>query len=128
MPARADIDRATGADGIDKMMAEHNVVALVAPSGPLAPRIDPVNGDVWPAWSGAGYLAAVAGYPHLTVPMGTVHGVPIGLSIMAGKNDDATVLSLGYAYEQRTKLRSEPQFLPTAEARPEIAAAMTREQ
>jgi len=73
----------------------------------------------------AGYLAAIAGYPHITVPMGDVHGVPIGFSIMGAKDADAAILSWGYAYEQASQLRVEPQYLATAEDRPEIAAAMT---
>ncbi|MEO0452360.1 MAG: amidase, partial [Pseudomonadota bacterium] len=72
----------------------------------------------------AGYLAAIAGYPHITVPMGEVHGVPIGFSIMSAKDTDADVLSWGYAFEQASNLRVEPQYLPSAESRPEIAAAM----
>ena len=97
-----------------------------SPSGPLPGRMDPVNGDVWPAWAGAGYLAAIAGYPHLSVPMGTVRGAPVGISFIGAKDDDARVLALGYAYEQRTKHRVEPAYLPGAEALPEIAEAMKR--
>ena len=99
---------------------------LVSPSGPLSPRVDPVNGDTWPSWAGAGYLAAIAGYPHITVPMGEVHGVPIGFSIMGAKDADADILSWGYAFEQASHMRVEPQYLRNAEARPEIAAAMKR--
>ncbi len=124
--AIAVVQSATRENGIDRLLAEHDVVALVAPSGPLAPRVDPVNGDVWPDWAGAGYLAAIAGYPHLTVPMGTVRGIPIGLSFMGGKDQDARILSLGYAYEQRTQARAEPQYVQTAEDLPEIAEAMRR--
>lgn len=122
--ARDTVLAASGLNGIDKLLADYDVRMLVAPSGPLSPRVDPVNGDNWPAWAGAGYLAAIAGYPHITVPMGEVHGVPIGVSIMGAKDADASVLSWGYAYEQASNLRVEPQYLPTAEARPEIAAAM----
>lgn len=122
--ARDTVLAASGLNGIDKLLADYDVKMLVAPSGPLSPRVDPVNGDNWPDWAGAGYLAAIAGYPHITVPMGEVHGVPIGVSIMGAKDADASVLSWGYAYEQASNLRVEPQYLPTAEARPEIAAAM----
>ncbi len=122
--AKVDIQRGTGADGIDKLMADFNVDMLVSPSGPVASRIDPVNGDVWPAWAGAGSYAAVAGYPHITVPMGDVHGVPIGFSIMAAKGQDADVLSYGYAFEQAGGRRVEPKYLRSAEDRPELAAAM----
>jgi len=122
--ARDAIQSATRESGIDALLADHNIDMLVSPSGPLAPRVDPVNGDVWPSWAGAGYLAAIAGYPHITVPMGEVHGVPIGLSIMAAKNTDTQVLSWGYAYEQASQLRADPHYLSDAEARPEIAKAM----
>ncbi|GAB4516520.1 MAG: amidase [Amphiplicatus sp.] len=126
LEARAAIQRATREEGIDRLLAENEVDVIVSPSGPLPGRIDPVNGDVWPAWAGAGYLAAIAGYPHLSVPMGTVRGAPVGISFIGAKDDDARVLALGYAYEQRTKHRAEPAYLPGAEALPEIAAAMRR--
>lgn len=122
--AREAVQSASRANGIDKLLSEHDVQVLVSPSGPLSPIVDPVNGDNWPEWAGAGYLAAIAGYPHITVPMGEVHGVPIGFSIMSGKDADADVLSWGYAYEQASQMRVEPQFLANAEARPEISAAM----
>ncbi|HEX2164861.1 MAG TPA: amidase [Thermoanaerobaculia bacterium] len=122
--ARDKAQKATRADGLDALLAEHEVVALVSPSGPLAPPVDAINGDVWPEWAGAGWMAAIAGYPHLSVPMGTVDGLPIGLSFLGGKDQDARILALGYAYEQRTRHRPEPRYLPTAEARPEIGAAM----
>ncbi len=124
LAARDEVQRATGEKGIDRLMAEHEVDILVSPSGPIAPRIDPVNGDVWPGWAGAGWMAAVAGYPHLTVPMGTVHGLPVGLSFIAGAGQDARVLAMGYAYEQRTGHRVEPGYLPSALGREEIGPAM----
>ncbi|MBY9067924.1 amidase [Hyphomonas sp. WL0036] len=113
-------------NGIDRMLAEFDVDVLVSPSGPVSPRVDPVNGDVWPDWAGAGFLAAVAGYPHLTVPMGEVHGIPIGVSFMGARGADAHILAYGYAYEQATLLRPSPAYLETAEDRPEIAAAMQK--
>jgi len=122
--AIAAVQSATREDGIDKLLADYNVTLLVSPSGPISPRIDPVNGDVWPNWAGAGWMAAIAGYPHLTVPMGDVHGVPIGISFIGAKDADADVLSAGFAYEQVTEKRVEPQYLPTAEVREEIAKAM----
>lgn len=122
--ARDAIQKATRADGLDALLAAHDVVAIVSPSGPLAPPVDPINGDVWPEWAGAGWMAAIAGYPHLSVPMGTVDGLPIGLSFLGARDSDARLLALGHAYEQRTRRRVEPGYLPTAEARPEIGAAM----
>jgi amidase len=122
--ALARIQSVSRENGIDALLAQNQVDILVAPSGPVAPRIDPINGDIWPDWAGAGGLAAIAGYPHLTVPMGTVHGVPVGFSFIGAKDTDAMVLSYGYAYEQKTHHRAEPQYLKDAEARKEIAAAM----
>lgn len=124
--ARALVQSAARENGIDRLLKEYDVDALVSPSGPVSPRVDPVNGDVWPAWAGAGYLAAVAGYPHITVPMGEVHGIPLGVSFMGASGRDAHILAYGYAYEQASLLRPDPKYLETAEDRPEIAAAMQR--
>ncbi len=124
--ARDDIQTSSRRDGIDALLGQYDVDILVSPSGPVAPRVDPINGDVWPSWAGAGYLAAIAGYPHITVPMGTVHGVPIGISFMGAKDQDAAVLSYGFAFEERTFHRADPQYLQSAEARPEISPAMKR--
>ncbi len=124
LAARGTILKAMRSDGIDALLATHDVAVLVAPSGAIASRVDPVNGDVWPEWAGAGSMAAIAGYPHLTVPMGTVHSVPIGLSFIGAKDQDAAVLSYGYAFEQQTRLRAEPRYLSDAEALSDIATAM----
>ncbi len=123
---RDDVQRATRADGIDHLLAENNVDVLIAPSGPVAGRIDPINGDVWPSWAGAGYLAAIAGYPNLTVPMGDIDGMPIGLSFMGAKDKDGQILSYGYAYEKATGHIKAPEFLQSAEDRDDIITAMSR--
>lgn len=124
--ARDAVQKATRADGIDRLLAEFQIDAIVSPSGPLPPPVDPVNGDVWPEWAGAGWLAAAAGYPHLSVPMGAVHAAPVGLSFIGGKGADAAILSYGYAYEQRSGRRVEPRYLKTAAEQPAIDAAMRR--
>lgn len=124
--ARDDVQRGTRELGIDKLMAEYEVDVLVSPSGPVASRIDPLNGDVWPAWAGAGWMAAIAGYPHITVPMGTVDGMPVGVSFMAGAGQDSDVLAYGYAYEQISQKRVEPQYLENAEEGERIGAAVYR--
>lgn len=124
--ARDGARRATGPEGIDALLAQAGADVLIAPSGPLSSRIDPINGDVWPSWSGAGYLAAIAGYPNLTVPMGDAHGVPLGISFIGTAGTDAQILAYGYAYEQATRRRITPAYLPSAEARPELKAAMER--
>lgn len=104
--ARAKSLRASGPDGIDRMMAEHGVVALIAPTTSRAWTNDPEDDDNMQG--SASRLAAVAGYPHLTVPMGFDRGMPVGLSFIGGKWEDARVLSLGHAYERATQARRPP--------------------
>lgn len=97
--ARANSLRLAGAEGIDRLLADNRVAFLIAPTeGPAWP-IDLVLGDHF-VGVGAGSLAAIAGYPHLTVPMGAVEGLPIGLSFIGAKWDDARVLNAGAAYER----------------------------
>ncbi|WP_114953576.1 amidase [Sphingosinicella terrae] len=118
--ARETSLRMAGPEGIDRLLREHDVVALVGPTMPPAWPIDAVNGDQI-SGGGAGSLAAVAGYPHLTVPMGAVRGLPVGLSFIGPKWSDALVLSLGYAYEQASQRRIEPRLQASVEESPEIA-------
>jgi amidase len=118
--ARAASLRLAGAEGIDKMLKDNNVVALVGPTVAAAWLIDAVHGDSYPG-GGAGGFAAVAGYPHLTVPMGAVKGLPVGLSFLGPKWSDAMILSLGYAYEQASMKRVEAQFWPSIEESPAVA-------
>ena len=110
----AKVGRKAGVEGIDKLLRDNDVVALVGPTMPPAWLIDAVNGDQI-AGGGAGGLAAVAGYPHLTVPMGAVKGLPVGLSFIGAKWDDARILSLGYAYEQASRKIVTPRFLASIE-------------
>ena len=119
--ARETSLRLAGPEGIDRLLSEHNVVALVAPTRPAAWPIDAVHGDVSPGGGVAGSLAAVAGYPHLTVPMGQIRGLPVGISFIGPKWSDALILSLGYAYEQASNRRVEPRFLDSIEASEEVA-------
>ena len=88
----------SGKNGIDRLLAAHDLDALIFPTTAPAMLIDHVHGDSWHG-GGAGYLAAWAGYPHLTVPMGLVKGLPVGLSFVGTKWDDAAILALGAAYE-----------------------------
>lgn len=104
--ARARSLQAAGPDGIDRMMAEHRVVALVAPTTSRAWTNDPDDDDRMQG--AASRLPAVAGYPHLTVPMGFDRGMPVGISFIGGRWDDARILSLGYAFEQKTQARRPP--------------------
>jgi amidase len=111
--------RLSGPEGIDKMLKENKLDALVSPTVSAAWLIDSVHGDMYPG-GGAGGYAAIAGYPHLTVPMGAIHGLPVGLSFLGPKWGDAAILSLGYAYEQASNKRVEPRFLPSIEQTPEV--------
>jgi amidase len=107
-------------NAIDGMLKQYRVVALVGPTMPPAWTIDAVNGDQI-SGGGAGSLAAVAGYPHLTVPMGLVKGLPVGLSFLGAKWSEGLLLSLGYAYEQARGPFPTPKFYRSIEESPDVA-------
>jgi amidase len=111
---------AAGPNGIDRLLKQYHLVALVGPTTGPAWHIDAVNDDLFTD-GGAGNLAAVAGYPHLTVPMALVRGLPVGLSFMGPKWSEAELLSLGYAYEQARGPFPAPRFYRSIEESPEIA-------
>ena len=117
--ARSKSLAAAGIHGIDKLLAANKLDALVGPTVGPAWKIDAVNGDQF-SGGGAGSLAAVAGYPHLTVPMGKVRGLPVGLSFMGAKWSDARILSLGFAYEQASQKLVVPRFAPSIESTPPV--------
>ena len=121
--ARSTSFRAAGSNGIDRLLGDYRVIALVGPTMRPAWKIDAVIGDQI-AGGGAGSLAAVAGYPHLTVPMGLVKGLPVGLSFIGPKWSDALLLSLGFAYEQARGPFPSPKFYPSIEASPLIAPSL----
>jgi len=104
--ARATSLRLAGEEGIDRLMRAHSLSALVAPTTSRAWTNDPKDDD--DMQGAASRLAAVAGYPHLTVPMGFDQNMPVGLSFIGGKWDDARILSLGHAFEQATQARRPP--------------------
>lgn len=115
------LHQAVRQDGIDHLLEKYNVDVLVSPSGVFASLIDPVNGDVWPSdWPGYGSAAAIAGYPHITVPMGVFRHLPVGVSFIASANEDAELLGFAYAYEQHSNRRVRPQFLPSVRDDQEI--------
>lgn len=105
--ARDDARRMAGPDGIDALLKTYDVTALVGPTMGPSWLIDPVLKDRY-VGGGAGGAAAVAGYPHLTVPMGQVGGLPVGLSFVGPKWSEARLLAYGYAFEQATKARKPP--------------------
>jgi amidase len=121
LKARADSLRAAGAEGIDRLLAADRLDALIAPTYGPAGRID-VGGDHH--WGGgATTLPAIAGYPHLTVPMGQVRGLPVGLSFIGSAWSDAAMLALGHAFEQAAGARRAPTYLATLEDGADLVAA-----
>jgi amidase len=100
--------------GIDAVMTKYKLDALVAPTGGPAWLIDLVNGDGGTASApGPSTVAAVAGYPHITVPMGFADELPVGISFFGRAWSEPTLIRLAYAYEQATKRRHPPGFVPT---------------
>ncbi len=106
--------RLAGAEGIDRLMRDNKVDLLVQVNNGPSWVADLANGDHFTGPS-ASQLPAIAGYPHLTVPMGAVQGLPIGISFIGGKWQDARVLGAGYGYEQLTKALIKPRYLPSLE-------------
>jgi len=108
--ALAQCRKLSRAEGIDALFAEHKLDAVVGPTGNVAWCIDHLLGDHF-SGGGFGSMFAIAGYPHLTVPMGQVGGLPVGISFAGAAWQDARVLALGYAYEQASKHLQWPAFL-----------------
>jgi len=94
--------------GMDAMLTEHRLDAIVALTNNPATKIDLLNGD--PATSGSSGIAAMAGYPLVTLPTAFVGGMPVGVTFMGGAYSEDTLIRLAYAYEQRTQVRRSPQF------------------
>ncbi len=110
LQALATSKRLAGPEGIDRLLAEYHVEALVAPTAGPAAVVDTVNGDH--VLGNTTQLPAVAGLSALSLPMGSVFGLPVGLSIIAGKWGDAKVLAFGFAFEQKLGLSLSPSFPP----------------
>jgi amidase len=109
LAAREKAARLAGPEGIDRLLKTHDVDLLVGVTNGPAWVSDLVKGDSYRS-PGTSQLPAVAGYPHLTVPMGAVEGLPIGLSFIGAKWSDADVLAAGYAYEQASRKRVAPTY------------------
>jgi amidase len=98
-------------EGIDATMDKYKLDALVAPTGGPAWTTDLINGD---HFSGASSTpAAVAGYPNINVPAGFTHNLPVGISFFGRAYSEPTLLRIAYAYEQATKHRRPPRFIPS---------------
>lgn len=101
----------TQEQGIDGIMDKDKFDAIVAPSGGVAWMTDLVGGDCGVFESSS--IAAVAGYPNITVPAGYVQGLPAGISFFGRAFSEPTLIKIAYAFEQATKMRKPPKFLPT---------------
>ncbi len=97
--------------GIDSLMDAHNLDALIGPTGSPAWPIDLVNGDHF--ITSSSQPAAVSGYPNITVPAGLAHGLPVGISFIGRRWSEPVLIRLAYAYEQITRRRAPPRYLPT---------------
>ena len=112
LDALAKNQRLSRAEGIDAIMDKEKLDAMIAPSGGTAWLTDLINGDHFSG--GYSSPSAVAGYPHITVPAGYIHGLPIGLSIFGRAWSEPVLIKIAYAYEQATQHRRRPEFLATA--------------
>ena len=107
--ALALMQKGTRGDGIDKVMNSNKLDALIAPTGSPAWKTDFVNGDNFLGSSSS--FAAISGYPNITVPMGFISDLPVGISFFGRAWSEPTLLEIAYAFEQGTKHRQAPKFL-----------------
>jgi amidase len=111
LEALATCGRLARSEGLDAVIAEHTLDAVVAPTGAPAWLTDHVNGDHYVG--GNSSPAAVAGYPSVTLPMGFVAGLPVGISFIGGPRRDAELIAYAFAFERATEHRGVPRFLAT---------------
>ncbi len=112
--ARAACLKATRSNGIDAVLGQHKLDALVALTSGPAWLIDPVNGDS--DTGGCSSPAAIAGYPHITVPAGLFRGLPVGLSFFGAAFSEPTLIKLGAGFEAVAPARARPRYLASARA------------
>jgi len=100
---------ASRTNGLDKVLQEHQLDAIIAPTGGPAWKTDWANGDAFHI--GSSSPAARAGYPNITVPMGFIGALPVGLSFFGGAWSEPQLIEMAYAFEQGTMVRRAPEFL-----------------
>ncbi|MDP9354583.1 MAG: amidase [Chloroflexota bacterium] len=118
LDALAKNHRLSRQEGIDAVMDQHRLDALVAPTGSPPWSIDVVNGDLFLGASSG--PAALAGYPLITVPAGYVFGLPVGITFMGRAFSEPTLIKLAYAFEQGTRVRQAPRYLPSTSVPPAV--------
>lgn len=123
--ARATTLRLADAQGVSHLLRKHEVDALLLPTAPLAWKIDAINGDQTP-YGRAGGMAAVAGTPHLTVPMAQHWGLPVGLSFLGPRWGEARLLQLGAAFEVARGPLPAPALAPSIEIGTVVAPMLKR--
>lgn len=109
LDALANMQKATRENGIDKLLKENNLHALMAPTGAPAWKTDLIDGDHF--LGGSSSLAAISGYPSITVPMGFVDVLPVGVSFFSTAWQEPTLIEIAYGYEQATKHRKAPTYI-----------------
>lgn len=118
--AHAELQRSSR-ETLDKLFTTYRLDALISATDEPSFRIDVVKGDN--DSSNASFLPATAGYPHLTVPMGFVHELPVGLSFIGPAWSEGKLLAMGYAFEQASHARKPPHFVPSLEMRTDTEKA-----
>jgi len=122
---RAFLQNATRSQGIDHLLKTYKIDAIMMPSQTPAFLIDPVYGDSFAGgFAGAGWLAAISGYPHVSVPMSTMKGLPVNLSFIGKAWDEGLLLNLAYLFEKESKAIVKPSFANSAYEHPYFKEAM----
>lgn len=106
--ALTNLQRMSQQEGIDNVMNEHQLDAIIAPTGSPAWSTDWLNGDNFHI--GSSSAAAWAGYPNITIPMGNIHGLPVGLSFFGRAWSEPTLIEIAYGFEQKSNARIVPTF------------------